>query len=193
MFVRFDKILSAVTFTSLAIIGVWVIGFIIFVSRLPTQIYDKFSPTDAIVVLTGDKDRIPEGVALLSKGYAPKLLISGVNPKSKSKVMARLYRARINKNRIKLGYDAGTTIENAEETEEWIMLEDMQSIRLVTSHYHMPRSLLEFRNRLPELKIIPHPVFPKKQKKWWFSRRGFRLVFLEYNKSIIAHVRQKIS
>lgn len=193
MTVRLDKFLSVVTFAGLACVGVWVIGFFVFMSRIPNQIYDKFTPTDAIVVLTGDKDRIPEGLALLSKGYAPKLLISGVNPKSKSKVMARVYRARINRNRIKLGYDAGTTIENAEETEEWVTLEDMQSIRLVTSHYHMPRSLLEFRNRLPQLKIIPHPVLPKKQNRWWLSNRGFRLVFLEYNKSLMAHARHLVS
>lgn len=190
---RLDKILSFITFPSLAIAGVWVLGFFVFLSKIPTSVHDRFTPTDAIVVLTGDKDRIPEALALLNKGLAPKLLISGVNPRVKPRLMARILRASVNKKRITLGYDAHTTSENAEEAEEWISLEDMKSLRLVTSHYHMPRSLLEFRKRLPRTHIIPHPVFPKGSDKWWLSKRGFRLVFLEYNKSIRAFVRNKFS
>ena len=37
------------------------------------------------------------------------------------------------------------------------------SLRLVTGGYHMPRSLLEFSEALPEAEVVPHPVFPDSQ------------------------------
>jgi uncharacterized SAM-binding protein YcdF (DUF218 family) len=58
----------------------------------------------------------------------------------------------------------------------------------------MPRSLLEFENVLPDALIIPHPIFPKhvKQARWWAYPGTASIVISEYNKLLLAWVRQKI-
>jgi uncharacterized SAM-binding protein YcdF (DUF218 family) len=64
-----------------------------------------------------------------------------------------------------------------------------KSIRLVTANYHMPRSLVLFRSAMPNIKIIPHPVYPSKFKynKWWLSGRTISLVISEYFKYVITN------
>ncbi len=66
-------------------------------------------------------------------------------------------------------------------------------MRLVTAAYHMPRSLLEFRYAMPNVLIIPHPVFPShvKQDRWWAYPGTAMLLMSEYNKLIFAWFRQK--
>jgi uncharacterized SAM-binding protein YcdF (DUF218 family) len=66
-----------------------------------------------------------------------------------------------------------------------------KSLRLVTANYHMPRSLLEFRHAMPDLEIVPHPVFPEnfKQDEWWLWSRSASLVASEYSKYLIALLR----
>jgi uncharacterized SAM-binding protein YcdF (DUF218 family) len=65
------------------------------------------------------------------------------------------------------------------------------SLRLVTAAYHMPRSLLEFRRAMPEIEIVPHPVFPKhvKQRNWWRWPGSASLIISEYNKYLVALAR----
>jgi len=67
-------------------------------------------------------------------------------------------------------------------------------VRLVTSGYHMPRSVLEFENALPDVTLIPHPVFPPhvKQQQWsaWPGTTG--LIGGENNKFLLAWSRHKL-
>src|SRR5690606_15541297 len=70
--------------------------------------------------------------------------------------------------RISLGYSATDTVGNASESMEWIRKNDVKSVRLVTSNYHMARTHLEFRKVMPDVEIIEHPVMPKNfNKKDW--------------------------
>ncbi len=50
------------------------------------------------------------------------------------------------------------------------------SLRLVTANYHMPRSLLEFARAMPDIEIVPHPVFPEISRgpHWWAAAGEFR-------------------
>ena len=92
---------------------------------------------------------------------------------------------------ITLGYAADNTAGNARETAEWLDTVRGRSLRLVTANYHMPRSLLEFRQALPEVEIIAHPVFPKvfQQRRWWQSRASALLVVSEFTKYLVASLR----
>ena len=67
----------------------------------------------------------------------------------------------------------------------------MKSLRLITSIYHMPRSLLEFRYALPSVHIIPHPVFSElfQENRWWLTEYGLKLCFSEYIKYNLALIR----
>jgi uncharacterized SAM-binding protein YcdF (DUF218 family) len=55
----------------------------------------------------------------------------------------------------------------------------------------MPRSLLEFRRRMPDVKIVPHPVFPDhvKQDEWWRWPGSTHLLVGEYGKYLVARLR----
>ena len=74
-------------------------------------------------------------------------------------------------NKIELGRKAKNTIENAIETEEWIRKNNIKSIRLVTSSYHIPRSMQEFIIYVTmgnDLEVILNPIYsPNVNPKWW--------------------------
>ncbi len=57
----------------------WLAGFLAFAAAIPPTVRDPQQPVDAIVVLTGGDVRLAEGFALLDKGVAKKMLISGVS------------------------------------------------------------------------------------------------------------------
>ena len=67
----------------------------------------------------------------------------------------------------------------------------MNSLRLVTAAYHMPRSRYEFDRLLPGARLISHPVFPAtyRQNDWWRWPGSARLLVSEYHKYLIARLR----
>src|SRR5690606_2006659 len=121
---------------------------------------------DAIVVLTGGSGRLEYGLQLLAEGKAPVLFVSGAEASVTMGDILR--RAPQNVRRqladhpssIVLGR-AENTIGNAEETAQWLKDHAVSRLILVTSNYHMPRSLLEFSDRLPDTVLIPAPVMPE--------------------------------
>ena len=70
---------------------------------------------------------------------------------------------------------------------------DIKEFILITSNYHMPRAILEFKNVMPNLKIYTYAITPKKHdiENWLSSFQTFSLVFTEYCKFIIAGLRIK--
>ncbi len=69
--------------------------------------------------------------------------------------------------------------------------EGYHSLRLVTASYHMPRSLLEFRRAMPDIEILPYPVFPVrfKQDQWWLWPGTLTLLVTEYDKYLLSLAR----
>ncbi len=166
----------------------WVIGFIVFACTAIGTKYRPLESAEAIVALTGGSDRIKEAIQLLKEEKAPRLFISGVNEKVTGYHLLKELEPEW-QNKIELGYQAKTTRMNAIETAKWIQKNNLSSIILVTSFYHIPRSLLEIRNVLPELKIIPYAVFPKsfeQNTKWIHTRYAWQL-FLEYHKFLYVY------
>ena len=89
---------------------------------------------------------------------------------------------------IVLGHQAENTIGNAEETKRWLKSGHYKSIRLVTSNYHMPRSMEEFTETIKGITIIPSPVEPDEftMENWWRTPEGRHLIFSEYHKYIAS-------
>jgi uncharacterized SAM-binding protein YcdF (DUF218 family) len=169
----------------------WAAGLYVFASLIPEPGDESLEKTDAIVVLTGGAGRVGEGLSLLEKGIAQKLFISGVYRGVDVQALLKLaQRAPGNLECcIALGYAADSTRGNAAETAEWIAREKFASVRLVTASYHMPRSLLEFRDALPlDVRLVPHPVFPAGfyAGNWWRWRGSARLAISEYHKYLFA-------
>ncbi len=154
--------------------------------------------TDAIVVLTGGKGRLAEGVSLLvAKDDEPRqLFISGVDKGVPIKdLLGHLNLDQVEANCcIALGYEATNTRENADETLIWLQHKDYRSCQLVTGHYHMPRSLLEFHHVMPDFKIVPHPIVPPlfHRKDWHGFMHQIFVVCLEYNKYLLALARLQL-
>ena len=158
------------------------LGYFLQATRHPVR--DETTRTDAVIALTGGSGRIPAAVALLQAGLGDKLFISGVNPDIDAQELARLNGQSVAFFRccVMIGHRGGATntIENASESAEWITANHYKSLRLVTSNYHLPRALLDFRMALPGVTIIPSPVTAK-------PAPGLHLLFLiEYSKYLVT-------
>jgi uncharacterized SAM-binding protein YcdF (DUF218 family) len=176
----------------LVLLAAWAGGLVWFARSIPTAVADPDSSTDAIVVLTGGSLRVQSGLALLAAGKAKKLFVSGVYHSTDVAALLRVSRQSPEHIAccIVLGHEADNTRGNALETAEWMRKEGFHSLRLVTASYHMPRSLLEFSRAMPEVRIVPNPVFPESVKRRWWAWPGTAsLVIGEYLKYLVAVVR----
>ena len=118
------------------------------------------------------------------------MLISGVHKEvSKQKLFPDVEDNILDK--ITLGYMALNTKGNAKEVNDWIKEKNIQSILLVTSFYHMPRSIFEIQQLNKEIQIAPLPVFPKSFKNSvdWIKTRYAWLLFIEYHKVIYTRLK----
>ncbi|MBR2034012.1 MAG: YdcF family protein, partial [Alphaproteobacteria bacterium] len=71
------KKLAIITLSIL--VSIWIGGFLVFSQHINTYPKDYTTETEAIIVLTGGRNRIAEAVDLYNKGLAKKMFISGVN------------------------------------------------------------------------------------------------------------------
>lgn len=169
------------------------IGLFRYAGALPDRVTDPVRVTDAIVVLTGGSGRLDAGLRLLAEGRAKKLFVSGVYKGVDVDKLLQMSRRAPEELSccVEIGHSAGDTAGNALETADWARRQGIRSLRLVTSGYHMPRSLLEFRNAMPNLDLIPHPVFTEnvKHQEWWAWPGTTGLIIGEYNKFLLARMR----
>jgi len=174
-------------------LALWLAGLAWFVASGLWVRVDPTTPTDAIVVLTGGRLRLETGLELLASGVAKQLFVSGVNPRVDRDELLRHTGQDANRAAccIVLGHAADNTLGNARETAAWMHEEGYRSLRLVTSWYHMPRSLLEFRRAMPEIRILAHPVFAHHldPEQWWSWHGAPLLIIGEYDKFLAAWLR----
>ena len=173
--------------------GIWLAGFAVFIVRLPIRVDDAETRTDAIVVLTGGSERLSTGIGLLDNGMAAQLFVTGVHKGVETAEILRAAHIEVPKPlaaRIELGHRADDTVGNAEETLQWVRANQVKSLRLVTAGYHMQRSLWEFHQVMPDIEIIPHPVFPEHGRNGpW----GYPLLLAgEYSKYAVAIIRNQL-
>lgn len=168
-------------------------GFVVFASLAGAGPAGTPRTADGIVALTGGEDRIDEAVRLLAEGKAGRMLITGVNRRTTRSALERL--APNNHDLfeccIDIGYWAKDTVGNADEAQAWVQARRFGSVIVVTSSYHMPRSLVELRRVMPGVELIPHPVVPAnlKLRSWWADSTTARLLFIEYMKLLPAAAR----
>ena len=147
----------------MAFLIMWLGGFIAFHQYIRNYPTDTSQPTDAIVVLTGGRNRVAESMRLYNDGLADLLIISGVGEHVTLKQLEAQNKVEITRNRqnVILGNEATNTIENGIEVSEYIRRNNVASVRLVTSYYHMPRSEQEILSRNPMLKLFTTPCIRK--------------------------------
>ncbi|WP_239807356.1 YdcF family protein [Croceicoccus hydrothermalis] len=158
----------------------WALGFAWFALVLPQPAGD--TRTDAVVVLTGGAGRIERGLDVLERGWADRMLISGVDPEVKPEELAAEYDipADLLQCCIALGYDAVDTRSNADEAAMWADAQGYRTLRLVTSDWHMRRALFDVKQTLdPGMTVLVDAV-PTEPSMF--------MLFLEYHKFVARHV-----
>jgi uncharacterized SAM-binding protein YcdF (DUF218 family) len=172
-------------------------GFVAFAAsvagaRPPANVHAQ-----GIVVLTGGPGRIDGALRLLAEGRAKRLLISGVNPAVNIKALAPTVDKHFERALaccVDLGRAARDTVGNAAEARDWAKAKGYTSLIIVTSNYHMPRSMAELAEAMPKIKLIPYPVAdPEKHlAHWWSNASTVGFLLREYGKYLLAIVRVKI-
>jgi uncharacterized SAM-binding protein YcdF (DUF218 family) len=158
---------------------VWVIGFLWFVVSLPRPAEDAVS-TDAVIVLTGGPGRIARGLDVLAGGQADKLLVSGVDPEVRPQEFAAEFGVspRMMACCVTLGFAAVDTRSNASETAKWVAQNEVRSLRLVTTDWHMRRAAGELYRTLPATVTVVRDAVP--------SQPNMGTLFLEYHKLLAS-------
>lgn len=162
-------------------------GLRFFIYHICTPPVSPPSSVEAMVILTGGKHRLIEGINLFQEHKnSHKLLISGVHKNIEHDVLRNFFKEPSFPLHIDLGYEAIDTNGNAQETAQWLIKNNIQSFILVTSYYHMPRSLLEMKRTVQNQSLYPYPLFPSStkicQNQWkdWVSFKVIILEFLKY-------------
>jgi uncharacterized SAM-binding protein YcdF (DUF218 family) len=170
------------------------LGFLAFVYSIDRVEQRPETRADGIVAMTGGAQRIGDAIDLLAKGYAKRLLISGVNEKTSRDQISRLNpgQRRLFECCVDLDYRARNTIGNAIETRRWAEKNDFSAIIVVTSNYHMPRTLVELDHALPNLQKIAYPVAATiDPHDWWHNPATARVLASEYLKFLAVWVRTR--
>lgn len=171
-------------------------GFLWFVKTLPMAEAAPAHDAEGIVVLTGAAFRIGDALELLAAGHGKRLLITGVNPLTRSGEISSL----VPEHRrwfaccVDLDHSATNTIGNAIETRRWVKARNFRSLIVVTSNFHMPRAMAELAHQLPDVTLEPFPVVSDRVRveAWWSNPSTARLLFFEYLKYIVAGARIRL-
>lgn len=188
------KFLTLVSIVAL----IWLIGLFAFADRVRS-----FTPAedparaDAIVALTGPSaERVNTAIRLLEQDRGDRVLISGVNREVRRQELRALTpgSSRLFNCCVDLGFEAEDTIGNAQEIAAWAASKDYDSLIVVTSDYHMPRSLMEIRGAAPDLELTPYAISTPSldNSQWWRAAVTARRMTMEYLKYLAVLGREGV-
>ncbi|WP_292070839.1 YdcF family protein [Brevundimonas sp. UBA7534] len=177
---------------------IWLVGLFAFADRVrgltPAE---EPARADAIVALTGpSSERVNAAIRLLEQGKGRRVLISGVNREVRRRELRELTpgSSRLFNCCVDLGFEAEDTVGNAQEIAAWARARGYDDLIVVTSDYHMPRSLVEIRGALPGVRLTPYAVSTPSldNARWWRAAVTARRMTLEYMKYLVALGREGI-
>ncbi len=192
------------------IIGV-VVGFVLLVigiswflspdnlmkcSETPSQL-EGCGTADVIIAVSGGDTtaRTQEAIELYRNGWAPKLIFSGAaqdksGPSNAAVMRKQAIEQGIPSEMITVEDQSETTKENAEKTKDILADENIHTAIVVTSRYHMKRTILEFRDRAPNVTFRAHPTVADSQWSvwWWLTPYGWYLALSEIVKIVLFYL-----
>lgn len=167
-------------------------GFIAFLSGIDFVKRTPSGRADAIVVLSGDPQRIREGVDLLAKGFGPRLFATGVDNGDEIARLRSLHKSLFDCC-VDVDPRAEDTVGDALAVARWMGQNGLTSIIVVTSNFHLPRALLELGCVLPDVRSIPHPVVAGMvDLEDWRSSTAFKVLAAEYAKFLAVWMRTRL-
>jgi uncharacterized SAM-binding protein YcdF (DUF218 family) len=169
---------------ALVLLAAYAFGFVVFVSNIPTGM-NRIDHADGIVALTGGDVRLMAAETLFESKVGKRLLISGVHPGTTKVAIKQLVNGGPRFDCCAdMGFQATNTRGNALEAGDWVREHRFHSLVVVTANYHMPRSLREFADVMPNVKLLPYPVQQADvdPQMWWSNGHVFRVLQGEYIK-----------
>ena len=174
-------------YISLLIILFLIYGFVIFLKKIHYNQASFNYQTDGIAVLTGGKGRINLGLELFNKNRNLRLIISGVDKKVSDKSI--IPNNLKNKSSITIDKISESTYENAKIINQWTSKYKLQNVTIITSYYHMPRSMMLIQSLTPAINFYAYPVEKKISNKISFRENILYYFFIteEYLKYLVSH------
>jgi uncharacterized SAM-binding protein YcdF (DUF218 family) len=175
--------------TLIAVVALmWLVGLFAFAERV-RGLTPPPEPAraDAIVALTGPSaERVNAAIRLLEQDKGRRVLISGVNRDVRRQELRALTpgSSKLFNCCVDLGFEAENTVGNAQEIAAWARSKGYDDLIVVTSDYHMPRSLMEIRGAAPGVRLTPYAVSTPSldTPSWWRATETARRMTLEYMK-----------
>lgn len=165
-----------------------ILGLFYFLNFIKYNNYIIDKNIDGIAILTGGKGRISLGLKLFKEHKNVKLIISGVDKKVsiKSVLPSKLHE----NNMIYIDQLSESTFENALVITDWVKKNKLYDVYVITSYYHMPRSMLLLNNLTEEVNYYAYPVKREKNKNFTFIPDILFTLFLmqEYIKYLLSLV-----
>lgn len=157
---------------------------------------DNLTKADAIVVVSGDDDRIKYAIDLYKQSHAPKLILSGAAKDGFTSNALAMHleasQAGVPNEAIITEDKAYNTFENALYTKEIVQAQGMKNLILVSSPYHQRRVYETFKSVFRgsgvKLQNSPSPYSTWKADSWWESDRKLHLTQEETTKIIWASI-----
>lgn len=156
----------------------WGTGFAYYVYTVESYKINNSTTTDAIVALNG-RQRIEIGISLLKANYAPILFITGI--KSKDQLKNLLAEHNVKTSQVIYADNNYLGKDDIQEITNFIINNNIRSIRLVNSSYDMPTAINSITKIIPSIIIVPHPIVIEHNK--------YKVLFNEYNKYLIENFR----
>ena len=160
----------------------YALGFIFFSVTLGRPAPEDSRRVDAVVVITGGPGRIEHGLEVLADGKAGRMLVAGADPSVTKPDLVRVFggQRRLVGCCVDLGSESVDTRSNADEAERWLARRDFDTLRLVTSDWHMRRARYEFTRVLgKDVEVVADAVR---------TEPSFMTLFAEYNKYLLRRV-----
>jgi hypothetical protein len=136
--------------------------------------------SDNIVVVTGDARRIPHAVNLLRRHKNGRMLVSGAGSHDLRSIIPSDLVGKVD-----VETKATTTFDNSIEIRDWVLSNGIKDIALVTSDYHIWRTLFLVKKQLPNTRIEICPIDSRnlnqhKRTNLWISE------FFKYMMTVIG-------
>ncbi|MFY9589373.1 YdcF family protein [Rickettsia endosymbiont of Halotydeus destructor] len=165
----------------LTIFVMWVGGFAYYFYTINSYKTNN-TITNGIAVFAGGGRRIETAIALLKAGYAPILFITGITSQDQLRNLLKENEVR-EEQVIYAPNNIMSEEDYAKKTTDFIVANNLTSLRLVTSAYNMPIALKELTKAMPlnrQVYVIPHSVGST-------SISGqYKILFKSYNQYLMS-------
>ncbi len=161
-------------------------GFVSFFSQIKNyNVTNNLNP-QGIAVLTGGKGRIAKGIEVFRNNPESYLIISGVDKKvSIEDVLPKDFLVNP---KVFIDKKSETTNDNVNEIVNWSLNNNIRDVIIITSDYHMPRTMLILTKKGKGLNFSSYPVTSSINLEESFLKDSKTLKFLleEYFKYILS-------